>query len=144
MSYTIYFLLWLFFLYWLHRLAHVLPVIKKLHLDHHIYITQNQNVSWHWSNLFLITQTLKSTVDLWITEVIPTLLFSLITGQWWILIFYYLWAAILQETLEHDKNLNLPILTSGKWHLLHHSDFRKNFGIFFPLWDIVFNTYKKI
>jgi sterol desaturase/sphingolipid hydroxylase (fatty acid hydroxylase superfamily) len=144
MYYLLYFLLWLFFLYWIHVFAHVIPFIKNIHFDHHRYISKNQNVSWHWSNLFLINQTALSTIDLWITEVIPTILFSLITGQWWISVFYYLWAALLQETLEHNNNFDLPLLTSGKWHLLHHSDVHKNFSLFFPLWDIIFKTYKKL
>jgi sterol desaturase/sphingolipid hydroxylase (fatty acid hydroxylase superfamily) len=84
-----------------------------------------------------------STKDLWTTEVIPTLIFSWITGQWWISVFYYIWAAFIQETVEHNANINLPILTSGQWHLMHHR-FKCNYGLFTPIWDIVFKTYKKV
>lgn len=137
-----YFLLWTLILYWIHRLGHRLFFVKDLHLDHHRYVLQH-NVGWHWSNLFLFNDNLKSTLDLWITEVIPTLIFSYATGQWWISIFYYLWAALIQESIEHNKDFDLPILTSGKWHLLHHRS-KCNYGLFTPVWDIVFRTYKSV
>lgn len=138
-----YFLVWTLVLYVIHRLGHIIPVIRRWHLDHHAYVNKN-STGWHWSNLFLYNDTWISTLDLWVTEVIPTILFSAITGQWWILIFYYLWAALLQEAIEHNKSINLPILTHGRWHLIHHSNVKYNFGLFFPIWDIIFKTYKHV
>lgn len=143
MLYIFYFFVWTFLLYWIHVFSHKINFLKKIHFDHHKHIVKN-DVNWHWSNLFLINQTFKSTLDLWITEVIPTIVFSILFDQLWIFIFYYLWAALLQERIEHDKNFNIPVLTSGKWHLIHHYNFNKNFGLFFPLWDIIFKTYKKV
>jgi len=143
MIYMFIFLLWTFFLYVIHRLAHVIPTVRRLHQDHHKYINFH-STRWHWNNLFLFNDTWKSTADLWITEVIPTLLFSYITGAWWISVFYYLWAALLQETIEHNKEFSIyPILTSGRWHLIHHRNPKFNFGLFLPVWDIVFNTHKE-
>lgn len=143
MIYIFIFLLWTFCLYIIHRLAHVIPTVRWLHRAHHKYINFH-STKWHWNNLFLFNDTWKSTADLWITEVIPTLLFSYITGAWWISVFYYLWAALLQETIEHNKKFNIyPLLTSGKWHLIHHRNPKFNFGLFLPVWDIVFNTHKE-
>lgn len=136
----VYFFSWTLLLYWIHRFAHAIPVLREIHLDHHRFILNN-DTRWHWSNLFLFNDTWKSTLDLWLSEVIPTLLFSLVTGQWWISIFYYVWAAFIQETIEHNKNFNIPILTSGKWHMIHHRS-EKNYGLFTALWDKVFRTYK--
>lgn len=142
---VVYFLCWTFILYWIHRLAHAVNFFKKYHWDHHSYINKNGSSGWNANNLLLFNDTRESTIDLWLTEVIPSFLFSLITGQWWVVIFYYLWAALLQETLEHNSKLNLfPLLTSGKWHLIHHKDAEKNFGLFIPLWDIIFGTYKNV
>jgi sterol desaturase/sphingolipid hydroxylase (fatty acid hydroxylase superfamily) len=140
----IYFLAWTFMLYWIHVLAHQLPVVRKYHLDHHRFINKHGNSGWQLNNLFLYNDTVKSTFDLWITEVIPTLLFSWVTGQWWVSIVYYIWAAFLQEALEHKKNFNIPLLSAGKWHLIHHSAHSKNYGLFFPIWDIIFGTYKHV
>lgn len=138
-EYFFYFITWTFLLYWLHRLVHVLPVVKKFHREHHVYVNRH-DTGWRLNNLFLFTDTWNSTIDLWITEVIPTFIFSWVTGQWWIMMFYYIWAAFIQEELEHRKNLNLYPFTSGEWHLKHHRRPNKNYGLFLPIWDKVFGT----
>jgi sterol desaturase/sphingolipid hydroxylase (fatty acid hydroxylase superfamily) len=142
MMYVVYFLLWTLVLYWIHRLGHKTPIIRKYHLDHHRHILSN-HTKWHWNNLLLYNDTRNSTIDLWITEVIPTLIFSYITGQWWLSVFYYLWASLIQESIEHNENFDVPFLTSGKWHLIHHRS-NYNYGLFFPVWDIMFGTYKNV
>lgn len=139
---VIYFFLWTLMLYVIHRIGHVMPWVSKIHLNHHAYILSNPT-GWHWSNLFLFNDTWISTLDLWITEVIPTIVFSLITGQWWISVLYYVWASFIQESIEHNSTVDLPVLTSGKWHLIHHRS-PCNYGLFTPLWDLVFGTYKKV
>lgn len=137
-----YFLLWTLILYWIHRMVHLMPVMKFIHLHHHKFVLVNVT-AWHWSNIFLFNDDWTSTVDLWITEVVPTLVFSAVTGQYWIAIFYYLWAAFIQESIEHNSKVNLPILTSGLWHLIHHRS-SHNYGLFHPLWDIIFGTYQRV
>ena len=117
------------------------------HGAHHNFINSqlknNKTQRWHWNNLFLVNDNYKSTIDLWITEVLPTLVFCYLTGHYWIFIFYYFWASLIQESIEHNYGVNLyPFLTSGKWHLLHHGSPNKNFGVFFPIWDIIFGTNK--
>jgi sterol desaturase/sphingolipid hydroxylase (fatty acid hydroxylase superfamily) len=136
-----YFLLWTLVLYVLHRIIHVTPVLKNAHWDHHKYINLHET-SWHWSNLFLFNDTWISTLDLWISEVVPTLIFAWLTGQWWIAVFYYVWAAFFQESLEHNKQINWYPFTSGQWHLTHHRQMNKNYGLFIPLWDRLFSTEK--
>lgn len=144
-----YFLLWTLMIYWVHRLGHRLPIISAFHRDHHRFISRrlknNQKPNnWHWSNIFLFNDNRNSTVDLWLTEVVPTIIFSWITGQWWILLFYYIWAAFIQERVEHNPDFDLyPFLTSGQSHLLHHKQPDKNYGLFLPVWDIIFGTFKK-
>ena len=134
------FLIWTFVLYSIHRAAHIIPIVRDLHWDHHQQVIDLTVRGWHWSNLFLFNDTWRSTADLWITEVIPTILFAAVFECWWIVAFYYLWAAFIQELIEHNPNFDAPILTSGKWHLIHHRDPSVNFGLFFPLWDYVFGT----
>lgn len=130
-------------------MIHKIPEIKNFHFDHHGHILKqlkmgNNPTKWHWNNLFLYNDSFKSTVDLWLSEVIPTFLFSWITGQWWIIIFYYFWAAFIQEIIEHNPKINFPILTSGRWHLLHHITSTKNYGLFTSLWDRVFRTNQRL
>ena len=138
----LYFLLWTLMLYWIHRAAHKIPVINSIHLHHHKFILSHPT-KWHWNNLLLFNDDWTSTADLWITEVIPTLIFSIVTGQYWILIFYYVWAAFIQESIEHNPKINIPMITSGRWHLLHHRS-SYNYGLFFPIWDILFKTNRHV
>lgn len=141
--FVMYFLVWTFMLYWIHRLGHKIPGIKQIHWHHHKFVNTNLT-GWKWNNLFLFNDTWISTADLWITEVIPTIIFCFLTGQWWIFIFYYLWAALIQERVEHNPNINFPFMTCGKWHRLHHRIHNKNYGLFFPQWDILFGSYRKV
>lgn len=143
LTYIFYFLLWTFLLYWIHRLAHMyrIPFLTKMHWDHHKQVTTNNLKGFHWTNFFLFTDTWKSTFDLWLTEILPTLIYCIVTDQWWIAVFYYIWAAFFQEAMEHSPKLDIyPYFTSGRWHLIHHKDSRVNFGLFFPIWDIIFRT----
>lgn len=148
LEYFVIFLAWTLCLYVIHRAIHAhgrkyFPLAFKAHADHHRYINVNHGTSWHWNNLLLFNDTWLSTLDLWITEVIPTIIFSWITGHWWIAIFYYFWAALLQEQIEHNPKFDFyPFITSGKWHLVHHYNVSANFGLFFPIWDIIFKSYR--
>jgi sterol desaturase/sphingolipid hydroxylase (fatty acid hydroxylase superfamily) len=110
-----------------------------IHRDHHKYIKQNET-GWHWNNLFLINDTFLSTIDLWLTEVIPTVIICALTGQWWILILYYVWAAFFQENFEHNVNNDFYPFTAGKWHMMHHKNHNNNFGLFIPIWDKLYRT----
>ena len=145
MSYFLVFLSWTFTIYWLHRLAHVWKPMRKYHVDHHAQVTQETIQGLNWKNAFLWFDTWKSTVDQWLTEVIPTLVISAVTGHWWLFAFYYIWAAFIQEAVEHNQKVNLyPFITSGKWHLIHHNNHKVNFGAYTPIWDIFFNTNKSL
>jgi sterol desaturase/sphingolipid hydroxylase (fatty acid hydroxylase superfamily) len=141
---VIYFILWTLILYWIHRLAHKVPFLRYYHVAHHSFINNNITTSWHWSNLLLFNDNWKSTIDLWITEVIPTIVFSYVTNQWWLLGFYYVWAALIQESIEHNSKVNIYGITSGRWHLIHHKHTNYNYGLFFPVWDKLFVTNKKV
>ena len=138
-----FFFLWTLFLYAIHRLAHRSAWMGRFHLHHHRLVNRSAPVRWHWSNLFLFNDDLPSTIDLWISEVLPTLVFCALTGTWWIALFYYIWAALIQESIEHNEKIDLPILTSGRWHLIHHKS-AYNYGLFTSLWDRVFGTYKPV
>lgn len=135
------FLSWTLMLYSIHRLVHRLPLLSRFHLAHHRYI-KNGNSKWNYKNLVLYTDDHGSTIDMWLTEVIPTILFCVAFNALWLWIFYYIWAALLQDTLEHS-NLDWYPLTTGKWHMVHHRDARRNFGLFLPIWDKVFGTEKR-
>lgn len=140
----LYFLIWTFILYVFHRLAHRIPFLWKYHSDHHVQISYQTNKGHHWSNYFLFFDTWKSTTDQWLIEILPTIVFCVIIQDYTLLFFYYIWAVFIQEKIEHNKNFNFfPILTSGKWHMIHHENDDKNYGVFVFIWDLIFKTYKK-
>ena len=134
------FLAWTLILYWIHRIVHVVPVLRNIHMDHHLQVTQG-NVGWSLNNFVLFNDTWMSTLDLWITEVAPTLVFCWVFDCWWIAALYYVWAALIQEEIEHDFEFDVPVLTSGKWHMVHHTYWMQNYSVFIPIWDLVFGTY---
>jgi sterol desaturase/sphingolipid hydroxylase (fatty acid hydroxylase superfamily) len=138
------FLLWTLVLYLIHRITHRVDFFKSLHYDHHIFVSRNKSTKWKWHDLMLYNDTPKSTLDMWVTEVIPTLCISFFTGHWWLSVMYYIWAAFFQQNLEHNPKYNWYPFTSGKWHLVHHRDPSKNFGLFLPIWDKIFKTEKGI
>lgn len=139
-----YFFLWTFIIYWIHRMVHIFPVLAVTHRGHHRFIANNE-ITWHWNNIFLFNDDWISTIDYWLTEVIPTIIFVIITEQWWLGIGFYVYAAFIQEWLEHNKSFNgYPFYTSGRWHLLHHTAHQCNYGIGTPFWDWVFKTNKKL
>lgn len=143
--FVVYFFIWLLVLYWAHRLAHVVPYIKEIHSDHHKFVLRSKyGTEWRLNNLILYNDTIRNTLNLWITEVIPTLTFSYVTGQWWIFIFYYIWAAFFQQTLKYDKDEDIFLLTPGMWSMIHYRRTNLNFGLFISFWDIVFKTNRSI
>jgi|Laugresbdmm110sd_1035091.scaffolds.fasta_scaffold132998_2 sterol desaturase/sphingolipid hydroxylase (fatty acid hydroxylase superfamily) len=142
--FVIYFLLWTLVLYWIHRVAHVFPYLKDIHKEHHRYVIRNKGSGIALRHLLLIHKSKDYTIDLWITEVVPTILFSLVTGQVWILIVYYIWAALFQTSVKYDVNFDIFPITWGAWTLLHYRHNSNNFGSIFTIWDRLFKTNKGI
>lgn len=141
MNHIFWFLTWTLMIYFIHRIGHVIPIIRDIHGKHHRYISEHNITGWTWKNLFFYQDNLFSTLDVFITEVIPTIIFCYLTGEWWLFGFFYVWSATIQECIEHSPNFDMyPYLTSGKWHLRHHLKGKCNYGIFTPIWDILFGT----
>lgn len=141
--YVGYFFAWTFLLYWVHRISHIVPIMKQIHWGHHQYVIEGQP-KWMWQNIFLYSDDWIGTADLFMTEVIPTLIFCYFTDQWWIFAVYYIWTAFIQEWVEHNPKFNVWPFSAGQCHLKHHTNWRTNYSIFFPLWDIIFKTYTPV
>lgn len=129
----------------MHRLVHAVPYLRKIHSDHHAQVTNDTIGGPHWTNLFLYFDSLTSTLDQWITEVIPTILLAMWLDDASVFLFYYIWAAMIQESIEHNPRVNLyPWLSSGRWHLVHHEHPGSNYGVLVPIWDVMFDTWRDI
>lgn len=135
---------WTFLLYVLHFLVHYFPPIGIFHQDHHRQVYLGKVGKWSYKNLFLWNDTWKSTVDTWTIEVIPTIIYCWYFNSFWILLFYYLWTATIRELIEHNPQIDVyPFDVSGKWHMGHHYNPNKNYGILHPWWDVIFKTARR-
>lgn len=134
------FFVWTLLLYLMHVLAHTLPFLKRIHAAHHKTIKFNNSNKWHWNNLLLYNDNWISTVDLWISDIFPTLVVAIVFNAWWVAVVYYVWAAFFQESLEHNMQVNFYPFTCGQWHMRHHQNPKCNYGLFFPIWDKLFRT----
>ena len=53
MTYIFYFFFWTFMIYWMHRIVHVIPMVNKIHGDHHKQVSDSTIRGLHWTNIFL-------------------------------------------------------------------------------------------
>lgn len=134
--------LWTLLLWSMHFLSHHTQFLWKFHLAHHEEVL-NGIGNPDWRNLFLWFNTFEVTMDQWLIEVIPTLVLAYAFNAYWLIMFYYVWAACIQESIRHNPEFNLmPFLVSGKYHLIHHRNSSKNFGVYTPIWDMLLGTYE--
>lgn len=143
MSYLAVFLLWTLSEYTMHVMVHRVPWLAQVHSHHHKFIAMN-NTTWEWRNIFLWTDSWMCTLDLWIQEVIPTLIIVTLTGHWWLFGCFYIWTAFIQENVEHNPKIHVPWLSSGRWHLQHHINPKSNFGTIATFWDKLFRTEQRV
>lgn len=138
-------LLWTMMIYWTHRLAHRLPCLWRFHSAHHA-VEYKGEYEFSWWNLVGWFNDWKSTIDQWLTEIIPTTLFVLVFPQAWpILVIYYVDGFVLAEGLtDHNPRIDIPALSMGKYHLRHHADMSGNYDLYFRLWDKVFGTQLRV
>lgn len=137
----IYAFVWDFFQYWFHRAEHTFAFLWPVHALHHDEenlncTTSQRNTFWSGALHFFLVA-------------IPTLVicgFQLlpIAGS------YVLFKAY--SFFNHaNVRLNLgpltPVISGPQWHRLHHGRdaeyFNTNFAAFFPIFDIIFGTYRR-
>lgn len=153
LDYVFCFLLWTLASYALHRLAHVKSPYNplfKIHLAHHkaeYGKEKNYDFKWPgWRSFVLWFGDLQSTLDVWITLIIPAIVVSILFTQthFTVLIGVYLYEVFLSEhNLDHNPEITGPItrvLAIGQYHLTHHHYPKYNYGLYLTLWDIVFIT----
>jgi len=131
-----------FISFFTHFLAHKIPVIWRVHRVHHLdtEMDVSTNVRFHPFEFFFNI----------IIGVPIILLFGLPV---WVLMFYELLDVVV--TLVSHSNFSFPkklervvryIIVTPDLHRIHHSSYQPetdtNFGAVFPVWDIIFGTFK--
>ncbi len=135
--------------YGIHRLAHHgagWNPLARLHCAHHAprYLSEPRPLRWH--HLLFWFDTREETLDVWFTLTLPALLIAaLLPAQGPALLgLHYLYEVLLSDgRFDHNPAITGPItrvLACGTYHLEHHRDPRRHFGLIVTLWDHIFGT----
>ena len=142
-------LLWTGMAYIIHRLAHwrgSCSILYRLHAVHHgpRYAGGSGQLRWH--HFLLCFGSPAETLDIWITLTLPALLICLVLPMQGLLLFmfHYFYEIFCSDgQLDHNPNLSGPITRTFAWgdyHLRHHRDPSRNYGLILTVWDYVFST----
>ncbi|WP_158218595.1 sterol desaturase family protein [Synechococcus sp. 1G10] len=142
-------LAWTGLAYALHRLAHHdgrLNLLHSLHRAHHApgYLLQPRILRWH--HLLFWFDTSAETLDVWITLTLPALLIAaLLPAQGPALLgLHYLYEILLSDQrFDHNPAIGgsiTRVLACGTYHLQHHSNPSRHFGLILTLWDHIFGS----
>jgi sterol desaturase/sphingolipid hydroxylase (fatty acid hydroxylase superfamily) len=134
-----YFLIVDFFYYWLHRWQHKNAFLWEQHKFHHSEVSMNVTTTRrvHWLEEILIISFI----------LIPmSVLFKIEPIEAGFLAFIeILWLQFIHLNLRLELGIISPLFVGPQLHRIHHSfapeHIDKNFGLFFPIWDIIFRTY---
>jgi sterol desaturase/sphingolipid hydroxylase (fatty acid hydroxylase superfamily) len=131
------------FMYWWHRLNHVIPFLWRFHSFHHKDQQMNSTsaLRFHTGELFL-------------SVLVRLLVFPLVGIDPILLIIYstILFAGIVihHSNIKISENSDLwfrKVFVSPRMHRIHHSNIRRetdsNYSSVFPYWDKIFKTYNK-
>jgi sterol desaturase/sphingolipid hydroxylase (fatty acid hydroxylase superfamily) len=143
------FLLWLLLAYGIHRLAHWSArwnYLQRWHTVHHhpYYLLRAQRFRWY--HLLLCFGSPAETLDLWFTLTLPLLLLCpLFPAQGLVLlVMHYLYEIFFSDArLDHNPNLYgllTRVFAWGDYHLRHHRNPSRNYGLIITFWDRIFST----
>jgi len=133
-----------FFHYWTHRLAHSYPILyKNIHKKHHEYKLINSNTTFHHSTLDLVLTNVFPIVCA--SYILPTTPFTLTTLFWYKTIVEVSGHTGKDTSGSFIQCIYLPeslgISLYSRDHLLHHTNPMVNFSKRFSIWDRIFGTY---
>lgn len=131
-----------FISFFTHFLMHKVPLFWRVHRVHHLDTQLDVTTTVRFHPLEFLVQTVPG---------VPIVVAFGLTP--WVLVFYELLDVVM--TLWTHSNLKLPVaidrvlryvVVTPDLHRVHHSAWQpetdSNFGAVFPLWDIVFRTFR--
>jgi sterol desaturase/sphingolipid hydroxylase (fatty acid hydroxylase superfamily) len=146
------FALWTFVIYWLHRFSHIHHRRNPLwwiHRPHHAepYLRQDSHPSWPQFGQYLFwLGGWRLSLDVVLVMTLPLLVIAWIWPEYGIplLVFHYLYEVFLSESvLDHNPRLQGKLthwFAWGDFHLHHHVNLKRNFGLMVCFWDWLFGT----
>jgi len=131
-----------FISFFTHYLMHKIPLLWRIHRVHHLDTEMD------------VTTTVRVHPLEFFVGALPGIPFVIAFGlERWVLVFYETLDVVI--TLWTHSNVRLPPLINGLFrylvvtpdvHRIHHSAWQpetdSNFGAVFPIWDLVFGTYR--
>jgi sterol desaturase/sphingolipid hydroxylase (fatty acid hydroxylase superfamily) len=127
-----------FFQYWEHRLAHGSKILWQQHLLHHSdeYMNVTTSARQHFLDNFL--QPVLVTIPMAILFQLPAVSIGLVS------LIPLAWQYLTHANIKLGFGPLWWLLASPNYHRIHHSlepnHIDKNFVAWFPVWDIVFGT----
>ncbi len=144
------FLLWTFWMYWIHRFVHSgkIRFLKKNHAAHHAINYFKENQKFDPLTLCFWFGNWRASLDVLVSMTLPLLIIVLLIGgnSWYLLLFHYFYEALLSEyILDHNKHIKgrlTKVFAWGEFHLKHHQNVKCNYGLLVCVWDYIFKTVK--
>lgn len=146
------FLAWTLLMYLMHRLAHVVHPANplwRIHLAHHRvpYLSMGDRNHWPQPGQFLFwLGSWQLSLDVLISMTLPLLLLCwfLPAEGLTLLVLHYLYEVFLSETrLDHNPRIKGAVtrfFAWGHYHLYHHVNLKRNYGLIVTWWDWLFGT----
>ncbi len=144
--------LWTFVIYWLHRWSHVhhrLNPLWWIHRAHHAepYLREDSHPKWPTLGQFLFwLGGFRLSLDVVLVMTLPLLVIAWLWPKYAVplLLFHYFYEVFLSESvLDHNPRITNRLtrwFAWGDFHLHHHVNLKKNYGLMLGLWDFLFGT----
>lgn len=156
LRFSLWFLLWTFIEYWMHRVmhwSHPLNPLFDIHRSHHLTpMSVLTDKKYRWPKLmyfFFYFENVHETVEIIVGETIPAICIYFCDPEcgFWLLVFHYIYEILATDSLlEHNAEITsksiIKYAAVGQFHLEHHRIPSYNYGFTITLWDHVFGTYK--
>ncbi len=128
-----------FLSYWRHRAMHAWPLLWRIHELHHSETSINTTTARrdHWLNEFLYFASVNTPA---------LLLFGVFDVPSGVLMAYVAFPFFTHANIRLALGPLTPVLNGPQLHRIHHSRLPEhadtNFAAMFPLYDIIFGTYR--
>jgi len=144
--------LWTFAIYWLHRFSHIHHRYNPLwwiHRAHHAepYLRADSRPQWpKLGQYFFWLGGWRLSLDVVLVMTLPLLIIAWMQPQYGVplLVFHYFYEVFLSESvLDHNPRITNRYtrwFAWGDFHLHHHVNLKRNFGLMCGFWDFLFAT----
>jgi sterol desaturase/sphingolipid hydroxylase (fatty acid hydroxylase superfamily) len=131
---------WDFFQYWFHRWQHVSPTLWPSHRVHHSDESVNTTTA--------LRRSLLEAILIFIFILVPTVLVAGVDEVAAPIAFavFYGWGFFNHANVRLSLGPLTRVFSGPQWHRIHHGldpEYRdRNFAAYFPIFDILFGTYR--